>query len=77
MHDLRVTCRTRLAALGIPAEVAEAVLGHAKQGLVGVYNKWGYLEEKRDALRRYGEHVLALVAGPRTSRTVRRPRAAG
>lgn len=77
LHDLRVTCRTRLAALRVPAEVGEAVLGHAKQGLVGVYNKWGYLEEKRDALRRYGEHVLALVAGPRTARTVRRPRAAG
>lgn len=62
VHDLRVTCRSRLAMLGVREEVAEAVLGHAKGGLVGVYNKYKYLDEKTDALRLYGEHVLALAS---------------
>jgi integrase len=61
VHDLRVTCRTRLASLGVPREVAEAVIGHKKPGLVAVYDKHDFLDERRAALVRYAEHVQQVV----------------
>ena len=49
-HDLRRTLRTRLAELGISDVVAERVLGHKLQGVLGIYNRHSYDEEKRHAL---------------------------
>ena len=46
-HDLRRTARTMLAAMGCPAEVAEAVLGHMQPGIAGTYNRHGYDKERR------------------------------
>lgn len=60
-HDLRRTCETRLAKLGFPQEVRDAVLGHAQSGLQRTYNKHDYLPEKRAALATYTEHIMGLV----------------
>jgi integrase len=60
-HDFRATARTRLSALGIPQDVCEAVLGHAKQGLTRRYNKHAYLDEKRAALEAYAAHIAGIV----------------
>jgi len=49
-HDLRRTCRTRLAEIGIDDVVAEKVLGHQLQGILKVYNRHSYDAEKRVAL---------------------------
>jgi integrase len=62
LHDLRVTCRSKLAQLGVRDEVAEAVIGHAKQGMNKIYNKHEYRPERREALARYAAHVLQLVS---------------
>lgn len=51
-HDLRRTVRTQLAVMGCPAEVAESVLGHVLPGVVGVYNRHGYDDERLDWLTR-------------------------
>lgn len=64
IHDLRVTVRTHLAALGVPGDVAEAILGHAQGGLVGTYNKHQYEAEKRAALERWAEILTATVEKP-------------
>jgi len=61
LHDLRVTCRSRLAALGVPHDVAEATIGHAKSGLTAIYQQYDFRAERRDALERYAAHVLKLV----------------
>lgn len=61
VHDLRVTCETRLATLGYNQDVRDAVLGHAKPGLQKTYNKYDYFEEKRSALARYAKHVKEVV----------------
>lgn len=37
-HDLRRTVRTGLPRLQYPNEVAEAVLGHTRGGVEGIYN---------------------------------------
>lgn len=49
-HDLRRTFATRLADLGIPHHVIEALLGHALPGVAGIYNRSNMLKEKREAL---------------------------
>jgi hypothetical protein len=61
IHDLRVTCETRLATLGFNQETRDAVLGHTKQGLQKTYNKYDYLEEKKYALAAYAAHISEIV----------------
>jgi integrase len=61
-HDLRRTGRTRLAAMGCPTEVAEAILGHVQPGVLGVYNRYQYDAEKRLWLERWAAHLEAVAA---------------
>jgi integrase len=63
VHDLRRTCATGMANLGIPPHVVEAVLNHVsgtKAGVAGIYNRAAYREEKRSALQNWGDFVKAL-----------------
>ncbi|WP_019570278.1 site-specific integrase [Thioalkalivibrio sp. ALE11] len=62
-HDLRRTCRTRLAAEGIPEAVAEAVIGHTRKGIVAVYDRHGYDVEKRAALKTWERRLLRIARG--------------
>jgi integrase len=49
-HDLRSTARSHLARLGVSLIVAERCLNHSLGGLVSIYDKHDYLEERRRAL---------------------------
>src|SRR5262249_45004997 len=63
-HDLRRTCATGLQKLKTPLQVTEAILGHtsgSRGGIVGVYQRHDYADEKREALELWGNHVTALV----------------
>jgi integrase len=59
-HDLRRTCRTGLAKLGVPDAVAERLLIHVALGMAGVYNKHNYLDEMRMALDRWATHLAGV-----------------
>lgn len=61
-HDLRRTVKTRLASLGCPEEVSEAVLGHMPPGIVGVYNRHTYDKERRLWLTLLSGHWEGLLA---------------
>ena len=64
LHDLRRTCATRMADLGVQPHVIEAVLNHYgghRAGVAGVYNRSPYEREMRAALALWAEHVRALV----------------
>lgn len=61
VHDLRRTVRTNLSRLGVPADIAERVLGHVIPGVRAVYDRHEYVAEKRDALERWAAHVTALT----------------
>jgi integrase len=66
LHDLRRTTASGLQRLGIKLEVTEAVLNHtsgSRGGIVGVYQRHDYADEKRVALERWAAHVEALVEG--------------
>ncbi|PWV64915.1 integrase [Plasticicumulans acidivorans] len=60
-HDLRRTCRTGLARLGVADEVGERVLNHHRGGLVAVYNRHRYEAEMRAALDAWDRHLCRLI----------------
>ncbi|WBU53514.1 site-specific integrase [Paracoccus sp. SCSIO 75233] len=65
-HDLRRTCATGMARLGIPVRVTEAVLNHISGtggGIVAVYQRHDYADEKRAALDAWARFVMQLVEG--------------
>lgn len=65
-HDLRRTAATGMARLGIPVRVTEAVLNHVSGtggGIVAVYQRHDYADEKRQALEAWGRFVLSLMQG--------------
>jgi integrase len=62
LHDLRRTCRTGLAKLGIEPHIAERVLGHAQARIAATYDVYSYADEKRAALERWAAHLISLKA---------------
>ena len=76
LHDLRRTLRTGMAELGISFEVAERVLNHAMPGLQAVYNRHGYVAEKRAALTLWAQHIISLTAKRETKVVALQPVAA-
>ena len=73
LHDLRRTMATGLQKLGVRLEVTEAVLNHvagSRAGIVGVYQRHTWADEKRAALTAWGEHVAAIVEGRETAGNV-------
>jgi integrase len=65
LHDLRRTCATGMAELGVQPHVIESVLNHIsghKAGVAGVYNRSTYEGEKGRALALWANHVEHIVA---------------
>ena len=60
-HDLRRTARTNMARVGVSDEVGEEVMNHIKPGVVGVYNKYRYDEEKKIALQKWETLLLKIL----------------
>jgi integrase len=60
-HDLRRSIRTLLASMGCPDEIAEAIMGHMKPGVVGVYNLHNYDRERREWLTRLDAKLEQLA----------------
>jgi integrase len=66
LHDLRRTVASGMARLGIALPVIEKVLNHSSgtfAGIVGVYQRHSFSEEKRAALETWGRFVTALSEG--------------
>ncbi len=64
LHDLRRTFASGLAALGVPLPVIERLLNHVSGsfgGIVGVYQRYDFMPEMRDAVLKWEGHVLARV----------------
>lgn len=72
-HDLRRTMASGMARLGIALPVIEKVLNHTSgtfRGIVGVYQRHSYADEKRAALDRWAVHVGAVVDGRKVDNVV-------
>lgn len=64
-HDLRRSAATGMAELGIEPHYIEAVLNHqsgSKASVAGVYNVAAYSAQKREALKKWADHVARIVA---------------
>jgi integrase len=64
LHDLRRTARTLMSRAGVRADIGERVLGHVIRGVQGTYDRFAYLQEKRDALERLAALVECIVHAP-------------
>jgi integrase len=64
LHDLRRTCVSGMARLGVAPHVADKILNHQTgtiSGVAAVYQRHEFLAERRAALDLWGAHVAALV----------------
>jgi integrase len=64
LHDLRRTCVSGMARLGVAPHVADKVLNHQSgtiTGVAAVYQRHEFLRERKDALERWGAHVAKIV----------------
>jgi integrase len=64
LHDLRRTCASGLARLGVSIAVIEQILNHrggSLAGVAGVYIRHQFEKEKRAALQQWADHVEQLV----------------
>ena len=66
LHDLRRTCVSGMAGLGIAPHVADKILNHQSgtiSGVAAVYQRHQFLAERKAALEKWGAHVAQIVAG--------------
>ncbi|MCG9626024.1 tyrosine-type recombinase/integrase [Vibrio mediterranei] len=61
IHDLRRTCRTLLADAGVPGHVAERCLNHKLKGVEGIYDRYDYLDERREALQKIADQLAPII----------------
>lgn len=59
-HDLRRTVRTSLSKLKCPSDIAEAILGHTKGGVKGVYDLYTYEAECKEWLQVWCDYLDTL-----------------
>ncbi len=66
LHDLRRTCVSGMARLGIAPHVADKILNHQGgtiSGVAAVYQRHEFLSERRQALDLWGAHVGKILHG--------------
>lgn len=62
-HDLRRSCATGMAIIGISREQIKRVLNHSDGSVTAVYDRHTYLPETRKALDLWARHVESIVNG--------------
>ena len=63
LHDLRRTCVSGMAGLGVAPHVADKILNHQSgtiSGVAAVYQRHEFIAERKDALDRWGRHISGL-----------------
>jgi integrase len=66
LHDLRRTCVSGMARLGIAPHVADKILNHQVgtiSGVAAVYQRHEFLSERRQALDLWGAHIGGIMNG--------------
>ncbi len=64
VHDVRRTCKTLMSRAGVRPDISERVLGHVIPGVEGVYDRWNYLSEKKEALEKLEAMIKRIVSPP-------------
>ena len=62
-HDLRRTCETGMAMLGVAQPIIDRCTNHLTgRGMSRIYNQYQYRNEKTEAWQRWANHVKGLVS---------------
>ncbi len=64
LHDLRRTAASNMARDDIPPHVVSRVLNHSAgktEGITAIYNRYGYLREKRHALESWAARIERII----------------
>lgn len=61
-RDLRRTAASHMTSIGIPRLVVSKILNHVESGVTRVYDRHSYDIEKRQALNKWTNHVVAIVS---------------
>lgn len=61
VHDLRRTCRSLLASVGVSPHIAERCLNHKLKGVEEIYDRHDYLEERREALQKITDQLGPII----------------
>src|SRR4029077_16982473 len=56
-HDLRRTAATVMARSGVPRFIIERVLNHRDSSVGGIYDRYCYTTERKEAVTKLGSHV--------------------
>jgi hypothetical protein len=65
LHDLRRTCVSGMAALGVPPHVADRILNHQSGTILGVaavHQRHEFMTERKEALMLWGSQVRSILA---------------
>jgi integrase len=77
LRDLRRTFATKVASLRVPPHIVERLLNHRLgtlqaggeiSAVAEVYNRHLYLEEMREAVQRWQDHLASLLQAPASDR---------
>src|SRR5262249_31339487 len=75
LHDLRRTCVSGMARLGVAPHVADKILNHQSgtiSRVAAVYQRHEFLTERREALERWGAYVAAAETSGAVRDEIRR-----
>lgn len=64
LHDLRRTFASGMASIGVQLPVVERLLNHVSgsfSGIVGVYQRYDFMPEMRNAIARWEDHIQGLI----------------
>lgn len=62
IRDIRRTFRSNMARLRVPRDVCEVLSNHAPPVLDEIYDRYDRLEQKREALAKYEDFLIKLLA---------------
>jgi len=60
-HDIRRTVATNLSKLGVDRLLLQRIANHTDSGVTAIYDRYSYLEEKRDALQKWADRLDDIV----------------
>jgi len=61
-HDLRRTAASHMTRIGISRLVVSKILNHMDSGVTAVYDRHSYDAEKREALDKWAENLMEIIA---------------
>ena len=61
VHDLRRTSRSLMAKVGVQGHIAERCLNHAIRGVEGIYDRYDYFDERKEALEKVINVLVPIV----------------